>query len=230
MGWLCPVDPIASPLNNCAMLYLPPHFEQTNPEAVRELIAARPLGTLVTLGADGLSANHTPFLLDERAGERSRLIGHVARNNAVWHEFDPAVEALVVFEGPSAYISPNWYPTKQETHQVVPTYNYVVVHAYGPLVIHEDEKWLRGIVGRLTKAMEASQPVPWKMADAPSDYLQTMLANIVGIEIPITRLIGKWKASQNRVDADRAGAAAALQAMGDDESVAMAGLIRRGKD
>jgi len=210
------------------MLYLPPHFEQTNPEAVRELIAARPLGTLITLGADGLSANHVPFLLDERSGEQGRLIGHVARNNAVWHHFDASVEVLVVFQGPSAYISPNWFPTKQETHRVVPTYNYIVVHAYGPRLIHEDETWLRGIVGRLTKVMEASQPLPWKMADAPADYLHTMLTSIVGIEIPITRLIGKWKASQNRVDADRAGAAAALEAIGDDESVAMAELIRPG--
>jgi transcriptional regulator len=207
------------------MLYLPPHFEETDPAAIAGLIAQRPLGTLITLGADGLSANHTPFLLDERSGDRGTLIGHVARNNAVWHDFDREVEALVVFQGPSAYISPNWYATKQETHEVVPTYNYAVVHAYGNIIIHEDEKWLRGIVGKLTKAMEASQPVPWKMADAPPDYLKMMLGNIVGIEIPITRLIGKWKTSQNRVDADRLGAAQALNALGDDESMAMAELI-----
>jgi len=212
------------------MVYLPPHFEETDPEALAGLIADRPLGTLITLGADGLSANHIPFLLDERSGDRGTLIGHVARNNAVWHDVDDAVEALVVFQGPSAYISPNWYPTKQETHEVVPTYNYAVVHAYGPLIVHEDEKWLRGIVGRLTKTMEASQPAPWKMADAPADYLRTMLGNIVGIEIPITRLIGKWKTSQNRSEADRLGAANALHARGDEESAAMAELIRRRVD
>jgi len=212
------------------MVYLPPHFEQTNPAAIRDLIAERPLGTLITYGSDGLSANHTPFLLDERSGDRGTLIGHVARNNAVWHDFDASMEALVIFQGASAYISPNWYPTKQETHQVVPTYNYAVVHAYGPLIIHEDEKWLRGIVGKLTKAMEASQPVPWKMVDAPADYLTMMLGNIVGIEIPITRLIGKWKTSQNRIEADRIGAADALQARGDEESTSMAELIRQQGD
>jgi transcriptional regulator len=211
------------------MVYLPPHFEQSNPDAIRDLIAERPLGTLITLGADGLSANHTPFLLDERSGDCGTLIGHVARNNAVWHDYDASVEALVIFQGPSAYISPNWYPTKQETHEVVPTYNYAVVHAYGPLIVHKDEKWLRGIVGRLTKTMEASQPAPWKMADAPADYLKMMLGNIVGIEIPITRLIGKWKTSQNRIEADRLGAANALQARGDDVSAEMAELIR-GRD
>jgi transcriptional regulator len=212
------------------MVYLPPHFEETDPGALAGLIAERPLGTLITLGADGLSANHIPFLLDGRSGDRGTLIGHVARNNAVWHDVDDAVEALVVFQGPNAYISPNWYPTKQETHEVVPTYNYVVVHAYGPLIVHEDEKWLRGIVGRLTKTMEASQPAPWKMADAPADYLRTMLNNIVGIEIPITRLIGKWKTSQNRSEADRLGTANALHARGDEESAAMAELIRRRVD
>ena len=212
------------------MVYLPPHFEQTNPAAIRDLIAERPLGTLITYGSDGLSANHTPFLLDERSGDRGTLIGHVARNNAVWHDFDASMEALVIFQGASAYISPNWYPTKQETHQVVPTYNYAVVHAYGPLILHEDEKWLRGIVGKLTKAMEASQPVPWKMVDAPADYLTMMLGNIVGIEIPITRLIGKWKTSQNRIEADRIGAADALQARGDEESTSMAELIRQQGD
>src|SRR4051812_43164410 len=131
-------------------MYLPTHFEQTDPAAIHALIAEHPLGTLVTLGDDGLTANHIPFLLDAKAGEQGTLIGHVARNNALWHDHAEGVEALVIFHGPSSYISPNWYPTKQETHEVVPTYNYAVVHVHGPLVVHQDEKWLRGIVGRLT--------------------------------------------------------------------------------
>ena len=193
------------------MVYLPPHFAETDTTALYHLIAAAPLGTLITAGADGLAANHIPFVLDPRAGEHGRLLGHVARNNAVWHDYDPAIEALVVFQAADAYVSPNWYETKRETHRVVPTWNYAVVHAYGTLLIHDDVKWIRGQAGMLTKRQEAAQPVPWKMADAPPEYTAEMLAQIVGIEIPITRLIGKVKASQNRVDADRLGAIAGLQ-------------------
>ena len=208
-------------------MYVPPHFAQTDAEQLRRLIADHPLGTLVTLGRDGLDANHIPFLLDPRQGNLGTLIGHVARNNALWHDLDPAVEALVVFRGPDAYISPNWYPTKQATHQVVPTWNYAVVHIHGPLVVHEDAKWLRGVVGKLTKEMEAGQADPWKMADAPRTYIDTMLTQIVGIEIPIHRLTGKWKASQNRPAADRAGAIAGLRATGTHDSGAMADLMER---
>ena len=144
-------------------MYLPAHFEETRTEVLHTLIAEYPLGALVTLGSDGLTANHIPFLVDSSAGEHGRLIGHVARNNALWHDHDANLQALVIFQGPSAYISPNWYATKLATHEVVPTYNYAVVHAHGPLIIHDDPKWLRGVVGKLTKAMESSQAVPWKM-------------------------------------------------------------------
>jgi transcriptional regulator len=206
-------------------VYLPSHFEETRAEVLRALIAEHPLGTLVTVGSGGISANHIPFLLDERSGERGTLIGHVARKNAVWHDRDDGIEALVIFQGPTAYISPNWYATKQETHEVVPTYNYAVVHVYGDVIVHEDAKWLRGVVGRLTKKFEASQPVPWKMADAPPPYIDTQLANIVGIEIPINRIVGKWKVSQNRPVADRLGAVEGLRASGDPEDAEMANLI-----
>jgi transcriptional regulator len=131
----------------------------------------------------------------------------------------------VIFHGPSAYISPNWYPTKQETHEVVPTYNYAVVHVYGKVVVHEDEKWLRGVVGRLTKRFEANQSVPWKMANAPAAFIDKQLTNIVGIEIPISRIVGKWKVSQNRPVADRLGAAEGLRASGDPDDAVMAELI-----
>jgi transcriptional regulator len=182
---------------------------------------------LVTIGADGLHADHIPFILEVGPGDRDTLIGHVARNSGAWTRTGAGScgEVLVVFQGVSAYISPNWYPTKQETHRVVPTYNYAVVHAYGPLVVHEDAKWLRGVVGKLTKRMEAGQPVPWKMADAPADFIEQQLANIVGVEIPLSRLIGKWKVSQNRVPVDREGAIAGLLASDDAESHEMAELI-----
>jgi transcriptional regulator len=206
-------------------MYLPAHFEETRIEILEALIAEHPLGTLVTLGSDGLAANHIPFLLDRRGGDRGALIGHVARNNAVWRDHRDEVEALAVFQGPTAYISPNWYATKQETHQVVPTYNYVVVHVYGRLIVHDDPQWIRRQAGMLTKRMEASQPVPWKMADAPAEFTRAMLANIVGLELPISRLVGKWKASQNRIAADRAGAVARLRASGDAVDAAMADLI-----
>lgn len=207
------------------MVYLPQHFAETDTAAMHRLIGAFPLGTLITVGADGIAANHIPFVLDPRAGEHGRLLGHVARNNAVWRDHDPDVDALVVFQSVDAYITPNWYATKRETHEVVPTWNYAVVHAYGRLIVHDDVKWIRGQAGMLTKQQEASQATPWKMADAPPAYTAGMLAQIVGLEIPIARLIGKFKASQNRRDADQAGAIAGLRETGEPGNAAMAELM-----
>jgi transcriptional regulator len=206
-------------------VYLPAHFEESRTEVLHRLIAEHPLGAVVTLGLDGLTANHIPLLLDASAGPNGTLIGHVARKNELWHGHDDRMEALVIFQGASAYISPNWYATKQATHEVVPTYNYVVVHAHGSLVVHEDPKWLRGVVGKLTKRMESSQDVPWKMADAPAGFISNQLESIVGIEIPINRLVGKWKTSQNRPVADRIGAAAGLRASGNPGDAEMAELV-----
>ena len=206
-------------------MYLPAHFAQSDLEELQRLIKDHALGALVTLGSDGLNGNHLPFLLAPGAEPYGSLVGHVARNNAVWHDFSDEPEALVIFQGPSAYISPNWYPTKVETHQHVPTYNYAVVHAYGHLVIHDDEKWLRGLLGRLTNRMEAPQPKKWKMGDASRDYMQAMIGAVVGIEIEITRLVGKWKVSQNRLPVDQQGAALGLRATGEAEAVAIAELI-----
>jgi transcriptional regulator len=207
------------------MVYLPQHFAETDITVMHQLIRDVPLGTLVTLGSDGLVANHIPFVLDAHAGERGRLLGHVARNNAIWRDHDPDREALVVFQSVEAYITPNWYATKRKTQEVVPTWNYAVVHAYGRLIVHDDAKWVRGQAGMLTKQHEASQPRPWKMADAPPPYTAANLEQIVGIEIPIARLIGKVKASQNRLAVDRAGAIAGLRATGAPGNVAMADLM-----
>lgn len=210
------------------MIYLPEHFEAADPEEMRDIIDRFPLAMLVTQGPDSMAANHIPLMLEPDRGPQGTLIGHVARNNTVWHSDQHAGESLAVFQSIDAYISPNWYPSKQETHEVVPTWNYAVVHAYGPIVVHEDEKWLRGAVGKLTRKMEAmTSERPWKMADAPRDYLNGMLENIVGIEIPLTRMIGKTKASQNRTLADREGAAAGLRSTGIAENAAMADLIMK---
>jgi transcriptional regulator len=191
------------------MTYLPEHFCEDDPIRLKALIDAHPLAVVVVHTADGLQANHIPLLLDERQGEHGTLIGHVARNNPLWTDA-AGVEVLIIFQAAEAYITPNWYPSKQETHQVVPTWNYAVVHAWGPLVVHDDEKWTRGAVGKLTRAMERRNTPPWKIGDAPQAYLDTMLENIVGIEIPISRIVGKWKASQNRSGSDRNGAIAGL--------------------
>jgi transcriptional regulator len=207
-------------------MYIPAHFDEKRDDVLYQLIVDHPLATIVTFGRDGLAANHIPFLLERAAEGHGALIGHVARNNPLWHDHDVDVDALVIFEGPSAYISPNWYTTKQETHEVVPTYNYTVVHAYGRIIVHDDARWVRGAIGKLTKAMEASQPVPWRMADAPSDFLRRQIEQIVGIEIPIARLSGKWKTSQNRVASDRAGVVGGLRKSGNASQMEMADLVQ----
>jgi transcriptional regulator len=207
------------------VVYLPPHFAVLDPDRLHEVMIASPLGTLVTTGSDGLAANHIPFVFDPWGGEHGRLLAHVARNNQVWRDHDPEQDALVIFQSADAYITPTWYETKRATHEVVPTWNYAVVHVYGRIVVHDDEKWIRGQAGLLTKQMESGQPIPWKMGDAPQPYLTAMLGQIVGIEIPITRIIGKLKASQNRSDADAAGAIAGLRDSGDAGTLAMADIM-----
>ncbi len=207
------------------MVYLPPHFEMTDRERIAALIAANPLATLVTIGPDGIVANHIPLLFDPDRGEHGTLIGHVARNNDVWRDGFHQCESLAVFQGVDAYITPTWYASKRVTHEVVPTWNYAVVHAHGPLIIHDDEKWVRVVVARLTNAMEQQQPVRWRMGDAPQAYLSAMLASIVGIEIPVSRIVGKWKISQNRTAEDRESAVDGLRGSGDANNEAMATLI-----
>lgn len=191
-------------------MYIPGHFSETDLATLQQAIDDAPLGTLVLVGPSGLTANHVPFQLDAGHGPYGTLRCHVARANDVWKYADGA-EGLVIFEGASAYISPSLYETKKENGKVVPTYNYVSVHAHGRIVVHEDHKWLRALVGHLTQKFEASRLDPWKMGDAPQDYLEQMLGKIVGLGIEITRLEGKWKMSQNRSDADKAGVVAGLK-------------------
>ena len=207
-------------------MYLPAHFAETRPDVLHDLIARHPLGALVASGPNGLDANHLPFELDAAAGEHGLLRAHVARNNPLWQELADGAEVLVVFQAEQGYISPNWYPSKHETHQQVPTWNYRVVHAHGRLRIRDDERFVRGLVARLTRTHEAGtqQARPWKMTDSEGAYIDRMLQAIVGIEVEITRLVGKSKLSQNKETRDRAGAADALQALQQD---ALAGAMRQ---
>lgn len=208
-------------------MYLPSHFEETRREVLHELIRAHPLGALVTLAPEGLDANHIPFELDPNPAPFGTLRGHVARANPLWREPSRGVDALVIFQGPQAYVSPSWYPTKKETGKVVPTWNYAVVHAHGPLRIIDDRMWLRGLVERLTRRHEAGHREPWQVSDAPPDYIDRQLEAIVGIELPIARLVGKWKVSQNRMPRDRTGVAEGLLREGGACAAPMADLVRR---
>jgi len=208
-------------------MYTPSHFEETRVAVLHQLIREHALATFVTLGPEGLNANHIPFEIDPEPAPFGTLRGHVARSNPVWRDFSKDIEALLVFQGPQAYITPSWYPTKKETGKVVPTYNYIVVHAYGPLRPIEDRVWLRNLVERLTNRYEAARVEPWKITDAPADYIETMLGAIVGIEIPVNRLVGKWKASQNRPPVDRKGVISGLRETADADAVTMADFVRQ---
>ncbi|HUX33137.1 MAG TPA: FMN-binding negative transcriptional regulator [Gemmatimonadaceae bacterium] len=210
-------------------MYVPRQFDETRVDTLHALIRAHPLGTLVTLTPDGLEANHTPFEIDAGPGEFGTLRGHLARANGQWRDSVGDVEALAVFHGPERYISPSWYATKRETGKVVPTWNYAVVHARGPLRVIEDRTWLRAFVERLTTRYEAGRADAWAVADAPADFIEGLLGAIVGIEIPIVRLTGKWKASQNRPDGDRDGVVEGLRREPGDAAAAMAELVRNAR-
>jgi len=208
-------------------MYTPNHFNETRAELLHHLVRDHPLGLLVTLGAQGLDANAIPFLLDAEAGRPGVLRAHVARANPVWREARTDMETLVVFQGPQAYVSPNWYPSKADNGKAVPTWNYITVHARGRLVVRDDAAWLRELVTRLTQRHEATQAKPWAVADAPPDYIDAMLRAIVGIEIPLDSLSGKWKVSQNHPAANREGVSHGLREQGDEQSLAMAAWIDR---
>lgn len=197
-------------------MYIPPHFAEQRPEELHRLMRAHPLGMLVTHAANGLDANHIPFELEPGEGPHGTLRGHVARNNPVWREVADGSDVLVVFRGPEGYVSPNWYPTKHEAHRAVPTWNYTVVHVHGALAIRDDERYVRGVVARLTRTHEAPETKPWRMGDSAPDFIDQMVAAIVGIEVRIARIEGKFKLGQNREMRDRQGAADGLRGRGDD--------------
>ena len=208
-------------------MYIPTANEEKRVPVIHALIASNPLAALVTLGAAGLIASHIPMVLEDDGSPFGLLKGHVARSNAQWSDLAPTVDALAIFAGPQHYISPSWYPAKAEHGKVVPTWNYAVVHAYGPLKVIENAHWLRAHVERLTNIHEANSPVPWKVGDAPEEYVASMLRGIVGFELPIQRLEGKWKLSQTRSEKDRDGVAAGLQELNTSESLAMKTLMEK---
>jgi transcriptional regulator len=207
-------------------MYIPKHFAETDVSVLHALIKSHPLATWVTQAGGELVANHIPFLLDPAQGELGTLVGHVARANPVWQTFPKTVNSLLVFQGAEAYITPSWYPSKQAHGKAVPTWNYAVVHAHGMPRIVEDRDWLLQHVSQLTNTHEANQPLPWKVADAPLDYIERMLEAIVGIEIPIATLIGKWKVSQNRPEADKQGVIEGLGAQRNAGALDMAALVK----
>lgn len=198
-------------------MYLPAHFAETRPEELERIIKTHPLGMLVAHADGALDADHIPFRFDAQATAQAplgTLSAHVARANPLWQRCPTGTPVMVVFRGAEAYISPNWYPSKHETHRLVPTWNYEVVHAHGVLTVHDDERYVRGLVARLTRTHEATEPRPWKMGDSAPEYIDSMLANIVGIEVAVTSLVGKVKLSQNRELRDRANAADVLAQRG----------------
>lgn len=199
-------------------MYLPQHFEEARAEELLRTIAAYPFGVLVVNGPHGLDANHVPFLIDEASGGNS-LLAHVARASPLWKEARDGDEVLVIFNAGDAYISPGWYPSKHEAHRQVPTWNYRVVHVHGRLCVRDDERFVRGVVARLTRMHEVriGSARPWKMTDSSPDFIAEMISKVVGIEIRITRMVGKWKLSQNKEERDRVNAAEELRKRGELE-------------
>jgi transcriptional regulator len=206
-------------------MYIPAHFEESRIEVLHDLILTHPLSTLVTMSSIGINANHIPLHLIQQAGQYGKLQGHVARENPVWSDLVNDVETLVIFQGPSNYISPSWYPTKQEHGKVVPTWNYVTVHAYGTLRVIEDPVWIKIQLESLTAQQEASFDKPWAISDAPVEFTNKMMGAIVGIEILITKLIGKWKVSQNQPAINRAGVVEGLESLGKSAATELAAAI-----
>lgn len=208
-------------------MYVPRIHEENRLDVLHSLIAAHPLGAWVEAGEAELLVNHVPFVLDPSRGKYGTLMGHVARANPVWKAARASVAGVVTFRGPQTYVTPSWYPSKHQHGKAVPTWNYAVVVAHGRPRFIEERDWLYAHLRELTETHEQSQALPWSLDDAPPDFTETLVTAIVGVEIPIERLEGKWKTSQNRPQQDKLGVVAGLLGRGDDESAAMAGLVRQ---
>ncbi len=208
-------------------MYTPKAFEVTDLPLLQAAMKQSELATLITTTPQGLVATHLPLLLDETRGEYGTLTGHVSRANTQWRESDPEAEALIIFLGPDTYVSPTWYPAKQETGRVVPTWNYAAIHAYGRVTFFEDAERLRTVVAELTKKFEAAFPAPWQVTDAPATYIDSQLKAIVGFECQITRLEGKQKFNQNRSVEDRRGVIQGLRELKEERKVQVAELMER---
>jgi transcriptional regulator len=209
-------------------MYEPPFHREEDLAKLHALIAARPLGLLISSGPQGLLANAIPFLVNSAASRLGTLHAHMARANGQWRDLREAPQALVVFQGADHYITPSWYATKRETGKVVPTWNYVMVQARGLARVMEGDAWLGRQIEALTRSREKARDKPWAVGDAPPDFIDMQRRAIIGVEIEIADIRGKWKASQNRPAADRAGVIAGLEAMEDDEEArAMANIVRK---
>ena len=206
-------------------MYQPPHFVEDDLARKQAFLRDHPFGLLVTAGAGGLAVNGLPWLLDAQDGA-AVLRGHVARANGQWRDCVGGIDALVVFQGPDHYVSPSWYATKAQTHKVVPTWNYAMVQARGVARAIDDPAWLHRQIRGLTDMMEGRRPQPWAVDDAPQPFVEAQVRGIVGIEIEIVALDGKWKASQNRSEADRAGVVEGLAGLGSEAAAAMAAIVR----
>lgn len=206
-------------------MYLPTHFNETRIDVLHALMRARPLSTLVTTVESGLVANHLPVQTLDEPAPLGSIRGHIARANPLWREYRSGAQALAIFQGPHVYISPSFYPSKVKTGEVVPTWDYAVVHASGTLRFIEDAQWLRSFVAGLTHTHEMPRAQPWKIEDAPAAYIDKMLKLIVGFEFSIANLSGKWKVSQNRPHADRQGVMRNLQDAGDADSREIADML-----
>ncbi len=207
-------------------MYVPPHFKEDRLPVLHEAIRQSRIATLVTLSSAGLIASHVPMLLDPAPAPNGILRGHVARANTQWRDGSPGVQALAIFMGPEAYISPAWYATKPEGGKVVPTWNYVAIHAYGAIAFFEDPARLLALVTALTETHEGKREAPWAVSDAPAAYIAARLKGIVGFELPIARLEGKWKMSQNQPAANRTGVAEGLLREGGPGEAAVGAIMQ----
>jgi transcriptional regulator len=207
-------------------MYQPPHFREDDLAVQHALIRAHPLGLLISASADGPVANAVPFHLDTSSGGKGRLQVHVARANGQWQQIADGAPVLVVFQGPHAYITPSWYQTKQETGKVVPTWNYAIVQVRGPARVIDDADWIRAQIEALTRDQEDRRAASWAVGDAPGAFIAAQIKGIIGIEIDIATIEGKWKVSQNRSAADSSGVAAGLEAEEAGGGGEMASLVR----
>ncbi|MBZ6076209.1 FMN-binding negative transcriptional regulator [Microvirga puerhi] len=206
-------------------MYQPPHFREDRLDILHGFIRAQTLGMLVTSGRSGLLANPIPFLLDVSSSTKGVLKAHLSRANPQWRDIESGAEALVIFQGVDTYITPSWYETKRETGKVVPTWNYAVVQAAGPMTIMDDPNWVRAQIGALTAQQEGSFAEPWAVSDAPDDFVAAQLKGIVGVQIAIARIEGKWKVSQNRPEGDRLGVSEGLRSRESRTAQEMADLV-----
>ncbi len=206
-------------------MHIQSRFNESRKDVLHTLVRNYPLATFVVYDG-GIVVNHFPLVIDD-TGEHGTLKGHIPKSNELWKTFGNGLQAVAVFQGPEAYVTPSWYPSKQEHGEVVPTWNYVVVHAHGTPVAVHDANWLLEHLNRLTDQQEAQQQLPWKVSDAPVDFTARMLEFIVGVEMPISSIAGKWKLSQNRPDADRTGVAAGLKNRGESDDLAIEEMLRQ---